>query len=98
MTRSLVSNSALECRDLVGNGSRTSIALEVKVYPMRGLRTTVRQTILRNAAWFVRAARRGKANSPVVLAGVIAECVGLVSVGGELGDVVEVLCELLVHP
>ena len=55
-------------------------------------------TSLRNAAWLVRAARHGKENNPVALAVVVAECVRLVSVGEELGDVVEALCELLVHP
>jgi hypothetical protein len=65
---------------------------------MRGLWGTVPYTGLRNAAWLVRAARRGAENNPVALAVVVAECVRLVSVGEELGDVVEALCELLVHP
>jgi hypothetical protein len=68
------------------------------VYPMRGLWTTNPYTSLRNAAWLVRAARHGKENNPVALAVVIGECVRLVSVGEDLGDVVEALCELLVHP
>jgi hypothetical protein len=68
------------------------------VYSLRGLWTTDGYTSLRNAAWLVRAARHGKENNPVALAVVVAECVRLVSVGEELGDVVEALCELLVHP
>lgn len=55
-------------------------------------------TSLRNVAWLVRAARHGKENNPVTLAGVVAECVRLVNVGGDLGDVVEGVCELLVRP
>ena len=68
------------------------------VYPLRGLWTTDRYTSLRNAAWLGRAARHGKENNPGALAVVVAECVRLVSAGEELGDVVEALCELLVHP
>jgi len=68
------------------------------VYAIRGAWTSEHYTSLRNAAWLVRAARHGKENNPVALAVVVAECVRLVSVGEELGDVVEALCELLVHP
>ena len=65
---------------------------------MRGLWTTAPYTSLRNAAWLVRASRHGKDNNPVALAVVISECVRLMNEGAELGDVVEALCELLVHP
>lgn len=68
------------------------------VYPMRRLWGTVPYTGLRNAAWLVRAARRGAENNPVALAVVIAEVVRLVNAGEDLGDVIEALCELLVHP
>ncbi len=49
-------------------------------------------------AWLVRAARHVKENNPVALAVVIAEVVRLGDAGEELGDVIEALCELLVHP
>jgi hypothetical protein len=54
--------------------------------------------ILRNAALGVRAAPHGTVNNPVALAVVIAEVVHLVGAGEQLGDVIEALCELLVHP
>lgn len=53
---------------------------------------------LRNAAWMVRNSRHGQVNNPLALRVVLAEVQRLVDQGEPLSDVVEALCELLVHP
>ena len=53
---------------------------------------------LRNAAWMVRNSRVGQANNPLALRVVVVEVVKLVEAGEDLSDVMEALCELLVHP
>jgi len=53
---------------------------------------------LRNSAWMVRNSRHGQANNPAALRLVVAEVGRLVAAGERLPDVVEALCELLVHP
>ena len=53
---------------------------------------------LRYAAWLVRNSRVGRGNNPLALGVVVAEVERLVGVGEALPDVIEALCELLVHP
>jgi hypothetical protein len=53
---------------------------------------------LRNAAWLVRNSRVGMMNNPLALGVVVAEVQKLTGEGETLPDVVEALCELLVHP
>jgi hypothetical protein len=53
---------------------------------------------LRNAAWLVRNSRVGQGNNPLALGVVVAEVEKLTGVGEALPDVIEALCELLVHP
>ena len=53
---------------------------------------------LRNAAWLVRNSRVGQGNNPLALAVVVSEVERLTKEGDPLTDVVEALCELLVHP
>lgn len=55
---------------------------------------------LRNAAWLVTNSRVGQGNNPLALAlaVVVAEFDKLTGAGEKLLDVVEALCELLVHP
>jgi hypothetical protein len=54
---------------------------------------------LRNAAWLVRNTRtRCVANNPKALAVVVLEVRRLLGDGQDLGDVIEALCELLIHP
>lgn len=57
-----------------------------------------RYTPLRNAAWLVRNSRVGQGNNPLALGVVVAEVERLLGAGECLTDVVEALCELLVHP
>ena len=57
-----------------------------------------RYSALRNAAWLVRNSRVGQGNNPLALAVVVAEVQKLTEAGEELPDVMEALCELLVHP
>ena len=67
---------------------------------LRGLwLTDDRYTPLRNAAWLVRNTRnRSVANNPKALAVVVLEVRRLIVDGQDLGDVIEALCELLIHP
>lgn len=87
--------------DADGSDSRPPEALTglFARYPMRGLwfRET-RYAPLRNAAWAVRNSRHGQANNPMALRLVLVEVQRLVDQGELLSDVVEALCELLVHP
>jgi hypothetical protein len=53
---------------------------------------------LRNAAWMVRNSRSGQGNNPLALRVVVVEVQRLVAAGEALPDVVEALCELLIHP
>lgn len=53
---------------------------------------------LRNAAWLVRNSRVGQGNNPLALGVVVAEVEKLMGAGEGLPDVIEALCELLVHP
>ncbi len=54
---------------------------------------------LRNAAWLVRNTRqRGVANNPKALALAVLEARRLLAAGEDVGDVLEALCELLIHP
>lgn len=68
-------------------------------YPIRGrwFKET-RYVGLRNAAWIVRNSRQGQGNNPLALKVVVAEAGRLLEAGEPLSDVVEALCELLVHP
>ena len=53
---------------------------------------------LRNAAWLVRNSRHGEANNPLALRVVVVEVQRLISQGEGLPDIVEALCELMLHP
>ncbi len=53
---------------------------------------------LRNAAWLVRNSRVGQANNPLALKVAVVEVQKLIAAGEGLPDVIEALCELLVHP
>jgi hypothetical protein len=53
---------------------------------------------LRNAAWMVRNSRAGVANNPLALRVVVVEVERLLSAGELLPDIVEALCELMLHP
>ncbi|HWD23626.1 MAG TPA: hypothetical protein VG591_10915 [Burkholderiales bacterium] len=68
-------------------------------YPLRGL--WVRETRygpLRNAGWLVRNSRHGQGNNPLAVRLVCAEVVRLLEGGDDLEDVIEALCEILIHP
>jgi len=67
---------------------------------LRGLwLTDDRYMPLRNSCWLVRNTRvRAVANNPRALAIVVLEVRRLVAEGHELGDVIEAICELLIHP
>ena len=68
-------------------------------YPIRGLWfKDTNYGPLRNAAWLVRNSRVGQGNNPLALRVVVAEIEKLLGEGEQLSDVVEALCELLVHP
>ena len=68
-------------------------------YPIRGRWfKQVEYGALRNAAWMVRNSRVGQGNNPMALRVVVVEVARLVESGEALPDVVEALCELLVHP
>lgn len=54
--------------------------------------------VLRNTAWMVRNSRVGGANNPLALRVVVAEVEKLMRDGESIADVIEALCELLVHP
>jgi hypothetical protein len=78
--------------------SRTEASL-FGAYPIRGRWfREARYGALRNGAWMVRNSRHGQANNPLALRVVLAEVQRLVDQGEPLSDVVEALCELLVHP
>lgn len=53
---------------------------------------------LRNSAWLVRNSRTGQQNNPKALGLVCDEIVRLLNNGEELYDVIEAICELLIHP
>jgi hypothetical protein len=57
-----------------------------------------RYAVLRNAAWLVRNSRHGQMNNPLALRVVVAEAGRLMAEGEPLPDVIEALCELLIHP
>ena len=57
-----------------------------------------RYTPLRNSTWLVRNSRVGQGNNPLALGVVVEEVEKLLGAGEGLSDVVEALCELLVHP
>jgi hypothetical protein len=68
-------------------------------YPIRGRWfKQAEYGALRNAAWMVRNSRVGQGNNPLALRVVVVEVAKLVDAGEALPDVVEALCELLVHP
>ena len=68
-------------------------------YPIRGRWwKETRFGPLRNAAWLVRNSRHGQGNNPMALKVAVVEVERLVGSGEPLSDVVEALCELLVHP
>jgi hypothetical protein len=60
--------------------------------------TDDRYAALRNAAWMVRNSRHGQANNPLALRVVVAEVERLAAAGERLPDMIEALCELLIHP
>ena len=53
---------------------------------------------LRNACWMVRNSRVGAANNPLALRAVLVEAMRLIAQRESLYDVIEALCELLIHP
>jgi hypothetical protein len=67
---------------------------------LRGLWLTEgRYQGLRNAAWLVRNTRQQRfSNNPKALAVAVVEVERLLAAGEALPDVIEALCELLIHP
>lgn len=79
-------------------GRMVAAALRLKGFSLSGRWMTDRYTKLRNTAWLVRNSRHGELNNPMAIHVLCVEGERLIGEGERLADVLEALCELLIHP